>query len=178
MSEITRNPSALKTWRPGEPVDHRFLNQTNRAVESLRHGVNPPKQLSGKGAATGAAMFQLVSVHGDYVLAAEFDGVTAGTLSIPVAKPWLLRRTPFDGESRDGITYTYGGSASREGVDDDTSETETQLVVPSYVVGDVLFAIRTLRGTGVTWSPVAGVTDPVLWLDLNIDARAWAKDSE
>lgn len=59
-----------------------------------------------------------------------------------VAKPWLARRTPFDGQTRDGVTYAYTADDRRIGtigVPPD-EETETQEVVPRYVVGDEIYA--------------------------------------
>lgn len=67
-----------------------------------------------------------------------------------VAKPWLARRTPFDGEERDGVSYVYTADDRRIGTigEPPDEETETQEVVPRFVVGDEIYADKA-DSTGV-----------------------------
>ena len=92
-----------------------------------------------------------------------------------IAKPYLLRRTPFDGLTRNDITYAYDSDTQRVATDAD-DDTETQQVVPSYVAGDVVFAVRDFSGgTGAWTAPTNADPVEVVWQDLNVDGRAWAK---
>jgi len=113
--------------------------------------------------------FRVQSVGNDHITCHTWDGTTEGTVDVKVAKPYLLRRTPFDGETRDGITYTYSSAVEREA--DDGADTEDQVIVDSYIEDDIIYAIRRISGgTDVTVSTV-----DLQWLDLNIDGRYWAK---
>ena len=159
----------LKRWRPGEKtLPARKLNGPIDAINSLVFGARVPQQPKAKGR-HGVYKLTISSVDGDYVICTTPSGAT-----VNVAKPYLLRRTPFDGTTsgRDGITFTYSSDSQREA--DDGTDTETQVVVPSYVSGDTIYAIRyPVGGTDVTTggSPDESVT----YLDINTDGRAWAK---
>jgi len=118
-------------------------------------------------------MFKVVSVEADYLICHSWDGTTEGTTPITVALPYLLRRTPFDFLTRKNITYTYTTNIEREA--DNGDDTETQVIVASYEIGDIIYGSQgVLGGTGVI--DTAG--DSVSWLDLNIDGRYWAMKFE
>jgi len=178
MAEVTgksKTPN-LKRWRSREPVDHRPLNETNRAVEAITRGVRPPKQigLDADGPITiragDVARFRLVSVAGDYLVCEPFDGTEPTGPTVFVAKNYILRRNPFDGKSRNGITYNYTSDVSRTA--SSLGDTEDQVVVDPYVAGDEIWATYApTGGTGVQ----AG-DETVEWLDDNRDGRAWAHE--
>jgi len=153
------------------------MNRAARAINRLRGGVAPPRQLFDtrpKGAVI-IALFKVVSVQADYLVCNPYDGIEAGTDAAYVALPYLLRRSPFDGTMRAGITYTYTSNIQRTA--SDGSDTETQVIVPSYEVGDLIFAVQGVtRGTAAESTDAANITKPLDWLDLNTDGRAWAKD--
>ncbi|MCP4539826.1 MAG: hypothetical protein GY832_22025 [Chloroflexi bacterium] len=106
----------------------------------------------------------------DYLQCTAYDQVNAAAQGdVNVAKPWELRRTPFDTETityanAQSITYTY--SSQRERSATDGTYTETQLVTPDYAEDEIILAIR-----GNT-----GVTDALGWTDLNVAGRQWAKE--
>jgi hypothetical protein len=115
---------------------------------------------------------KIVSVDGDFLVCHTWDGTTEGTDAIKVARPYLLRRTPFDGASRGSISYVYVDdqqrTSSKSGEDD-----ITEYVTPNYLAADVIYAIVNHRGgTGV----VDDGSLAVGWVDLNVDGRAWAQD--
>jgi len=112
----------------------------------------------------------IVSVEDDHLVCHSWDGETAGNTDILVAKPYLLRRTPFDGGERDGVSYDYTSSIQRTATKDAT--TETQVIVPTYVADDVIYAARfTDGGTDVVDDDYQRVS----MIDMNVDGRAWAK---
>ena len=49
----------------------------------------------------------------DTVVGDTFWGLDADSNRYSVAKPYLLRKTPFDGEEHNGISYTYTGNSTR-----------------------------------------------------------------
>lgn len=99
------------------------------------------------------------TLTGRYLYPDGAGGLEAGTVDITVLKPWTLRRTPFDGETVDGIDYTYSSAVEREATDGET--TETQQVTPDYFVGAVIYV-------------VAVNEDQADVIDANVDGRAWA----
>ncbi len=116
----------------------------------------------------GLTRFIVTSVAGDYVICNTWDGTTAGTQDIAVAKPPLLRTSPTN---RDDLDFEYPDDQSRTATDADAN-TESQEVCPKYLADDEIFAL--LKPQGLT-----GVTDAdgkeVRWIDLNLDGRIWVK---
>ena len=156
-------------FRPGmKSIPARWLNAIADLANTNVGNPNPLRPDSSGRHAVYRLLYQ--SMAGDYVVCFAPGETTA----IYVAKPYMLRRVPFDGLTRDGITYTYSTNILREA--DDGAATENQVVVPNYVTGDELYAVRYPRfGTGVVTeggSPVA-----VFYLDMNLDGRAWAKQA-
>lgn len=111
--------------------------------------------------------FQISSIQGDYLEGVLLDnGATVTTTIYNIAKPWLLRQSLA---SRDGVSFTY--TTSQEKTATDSPTVETWVVTPSYVVGDIIYATRVANRMGVDDSG----GDEILWLDVNVDARAWAQ---
>lgn len=161
-------------WRRRQPIEASKLNELRDAVRSLLPFAQPARQVaaSGKEEVSEIAQMQIVGVAGDYLQCRKYSGTSASGPTVSVAKPYLLRKTPFNGASRNGISYSYTSDVSRTA--SLSGETETQVVVPSYVVGDIIYAIKgVVGGVGVTLT--AGT---ISWLDLNVDGRAWAKEAE
>lgn len=103
----------------------------------------------------------VASDQGDYLVCADLF-----QQGLAVAKPYLLRRTPFDGETVNSITYTYYDAATR--LADDGDATETQYITPSYYVGEQLLVIahRTYLETDTGSN--------IVWEDMNTAGKSWA----
>lgn len=116
-------------------------------------------------------MFRVKSItetdEGDYVTCRTWDGTNEGATDIPVAKPYKLRKSPWHNGSAiiDGVnvSYIYSTNVKRT-ASVPSGYSEVQVVVPRYLVNDVIFAAET----------ETGVTD-ASWLDINADGRAWAR---
>jgi hypothetical protein len=91
---------------------------------------------------------------------------------VVVAKPWLIRRSPFDGQVVNGISYTYSGVNRREAWDGEET-TETQLITPNYFNGAVILAVRHDTNVQVT----AGTNVNAEWIEIS-NARSWAETPE
>jgi hypothetical protein len=124
----------------------------------------------------GCFRFKLKSVQADYLTCRTWDGTTEGSTDIYIAKPPKLRHVAS--ESLVGTTWTYTYSAET-GYEDgkrsasDGTNTEKQVVIPVYVIGDEIFASTPDNGTDVTVSATE-----LTYLDLNVDGRAWARKFE
>ena len=166
--QITETP---KRYQRGLPLRAKQLNQLQQGIVRLNGGANPPLQLVGQ--ATGVnkiaiGRFVITSIAEDYLVCREFDGTQQGEVDVYIAKPPLLRNSVV---ARAGITYTYSAVDTRTA--DDGAATEDQVIVPSYTVDDEIYAMRGInRGSGVFSDPNS--TQKIEWLDLNLDARAWA----
>ncbi len=172
MANVETGQGGLLTpWTAGEPLDHRKLNQSVKALQALTKGVRPPSQIvpkAGEAAVVSIQQFKIESIAGDYLVCNPWNGIEATASQFLIAKPPELRRSRV---SWNGLTFTYVDDQSR--VADDGSETEDQVVVPLYVVGDVIYGLKGITGgTGVELEDGSAVD----WLDQNVAGRAWAKD--
>lgn len=112
---------------------------------------------------------KITDVLADYV---EVATVAAGSDTVEgdpfnISKPHALRQSTWAGQTIGSVAYTAVDEQTRTGVG---SETETQLIIPPYFVGDQVFA------TYVPNDPNA--TDAGVLMDVNNAGRAWAKAAE
>lgn len=176
MGEFTNN-APLKLWRVDEPITARHLNEVIMAFNQLLTGNAGPRQLV-RANVPAVRQFKVITEMEDYVTCNAFDGVDSGDLVYNVAKPYLLRRTPFDGETRKSITYTYSSNYQRTA--DDGVDTESQIIVPSYTAGDIIYAVMGIAGSTSVWQDTSSAEpgrNKIFWVDLNVDGRCWAKVS-
>lgn len=151
-----------------------------------------PKIIPGTASGATLTVFEIVTVHDDYLMCAAVASFSATMQPIPVAiapgaeetlytvwKPWALRKTPFDGLTRDGIGYAYDASGPRLATRVSDNAEEWQEVTPSYVArdavtpiaGDVIYA-ATLR----TIPKASGAEEQ--YIDANLSGRCWAVTEE
>jgi len=184
----------IEPWSKGEPITARKLNeaigQGNRLDAQARFGrpamyANVPNAVPIK--------CTVVSVHDDHLIC-RLPNQQNNSADFPVAKPWKLRRTTYDGVTRPWIdgtlrTWTYVDEQSRTQQNVSTGDTEGQVIVERYVwgmtigstdyVGDELTVQRVAGGTGVTYTDSAtGYVVTVDFEDVNRDGRAWSLDNE
>jgi hypothetical protein len=155
---------------------------------------NIPKIIMNASTASGALVaFECVTESGDYLMCARVVLLDASQQPVPAAipegatetlvkvwKPWLLRRTPFDGKTRDGITYEtkpdgYDYEAGEENIRlaDDGTTTEWQTITPSYSLrtgsGETLVAGELIYAVPMVPTATAGE-----YSDVNQAGRCWA----
>ena len=169
--------------RRGDAIKARDWNHVGEHINRQNTGVDPARQLTNAADianAPGFGRFKIKTIEGDYLVCVEWNGQVEGHLdgsgvrvtpSILVARPFLLRTVTT---SHNSVTFSYSSdtqrTASAAGEND-----ETQVIVPAYVEDDEIIAIKGItRGNGA----IGVANKPVLWQDLNIDARAWAKQAE
>lgn len=138
---------------------------------TFRHGAWIIELMGG----SGISQFRIVDFtsYPDSVTAKTWDGATLGAAAIQIAKPFLVRRTPFHGKTVDGKTYIYTSNIKRD-VTLGTGQIERQVIVPAYWSGQTIYAARGIvGGTDATYLK-AGVPTKIEWLELN-DARAFTR---
>lgn len=167
----------LKQWSRRQLPDHRQLNEPVEAINRMTTGIAPPRMKAGQaiGIAAGVtvAAFRLRSVAGDYLICRPW-GDPAGE-AIQIAKPSLLRRTPFHNQTYNYVSYVYTSSVSRTATIN--GDVEEQIVIPPYVWDDRIVATSPILG-GTDVIAHEGTEDEmvVIWEDDNRDARAWAAE--
>jgi len=126
---------------------------------------------SGDGS-TSTGRGTLVTMAGDYLVVRPPGGLTDGSQDIKVAKPYKLRWS-VTGATIDGVSLTYGSwdiTTQRRTATAPGPVTERQVITPRYLGGDPIHYVRTTTG-------VTDAAGDLMRLDLNVDARAWAKVS-
>jgi hypothetical protein len=133
-----------------------------------------PSGGGGTSGGTDIACVQIQSVGQDHYSVKLWDLDTEAVTgdAFNVAKPTKLRGTiTAETINAVAITYDYTGFTTsymqREA--DDGTNSEKQVIVPYILTNDLLW----VANVGVTGVVVSSVD--VAWLDLNIDARAWAR---
>jgi len=158
----------------------RIVEVPNATVERTNRGTKIiPKAIAIKGGSAPAkpTTFILKLVMGDYLVC---DG--GGELDVKIAKNPKLRNSILmeDLPSIDGLihaTYEYTSTEVRVATFHDPGSgltiTETQVIVPRYLLGDQILAMKVTGSTSVDDPDVEGTKIP--WIDLNNDARAWSR---
>ena len=144
--------------------------------------------------------YQIVQELDDYLLCKGYDPqaknpfgqyTPAAHKTVTIAKPPLLQKTPWDGETIEigGTEYTYAYDASEIGLrtvtwtdDDDVEQEETQRIDTGYFVDDTIVALEVSKnqwqdGLEVNeWKVVDGNGAILSWVDLNVSGRKWKVD--
>jgi hypothetical protein len=166
------NDKQVERFRAGaRTISARQLNGLVDGVNRALTGVNTPTQPRpyGKSGGGGAVVLvlTLVTHEDDYLVCQAIDST-----EYLVAKPYELRRTPFDGQTIDGVTYVYSSADERTAYGATSADTETQFITPAYRVGAEIFAVLVQGDTGVDPTPSGA---PITYLEMN-QGRAWAWD--
>ncbi len=184
-------------WNANEPITANRLNEMLRQtqqqiVAGTGIGINKIGDQVvisvlplGMGTESINPFVKVVDVYDDSILVAPFDPASSYTSAYQAKtyKPYALRRSPFDGSTItyiDGtaIAYTYStGSDSyrkRTATNIATSQSITEVITPDYYVGEIL---RIHLGNWGTTDPYSTeIEDRMRYEDMNIGAKAWAKE--
>lgn len=143
----------VKDWQAKKPISAGGFNAVKDTVQAHHRALMSDGIVDASGKYTRRQLpvvtcdqFQLVSETDDYLVCYEFDGDTAGTEEVYIAKPPHLR----------------GDTATR------TVGSEEQSIQPPYTAGDLIYGVLPGRGTSVTDAN----GEDVLWLDIS--PRRWA----
>ena len=164
----------------GYVFDRRSAQRTSRAVQRVESmPTRSPQKREGWRARGSVRVFRIENIHDDYLDCKLYNPITDDALDqiVPVAKPRILQRSAFDGqtisyEGGDSFSYSYSNATERTATNTSNSETETQVVVPEYFVGDLILV--TSAPTGLTSSEGIDIQQN----DINTAARGWVKKAE
>lgn len=127
------------------------------------------------GAGGGAAkQFRFKEMFGDYYRCVTWDGTTEGSTTVDVAKPMYLRQSPFDGQTINGITYTFSTNYTFRWARNSLTPVSTirQIIIPYYVTNDLIYASEISNGAGAVSTEGSLIT----YQDMNVDGRFWVRD--
>lgn len=199
---VTKPFQTLREWDAGKPLSAEHLSEAPRAINKMAEHVFPPRQVKpeGVGAQSSAPIeaFKVFDVSGtslnnaNFILCKRMSSVTGGEGYytgdiIPVARPYLLRAYPYATSQIDRSHVSYSNWQNFYTKRDATVSgptTITEVITPSYWYGiptgrdvDLIMAVYMPNGVpNHTGGVLEFYDDPVLWLDLNVDARAWSKE--
>jgi len=166
-------PYLLQRVREGRVVSAREWNLVTEAINRANTGVNGPSTAVGGLALENAKKpFRQVKIKvilSDHLSCVEFDGTNEGD-PINVAKPYQLRGSLLEHNS---VTFVHDSTTQRTASASGEND-EIQVIVPAYVVDDVIIAFQNIVG-GNSAKDLKG--NSFGWMDLNVDARAWAKQA-
>ena len=161
-----------------------------------------PKIIINQGASTQILAFEAVAEYADYLMCAKvaYLDFEQGVIPVTVAtgeteklfkvwKPWILRRTPFDGVTIGGITYAYDyteyttdytflSTKKRRATKDENGFKEFQEITPSYTLrtgtahGGLIHAIADIKRVSTEGGTAAKVSGE--FIDINADGKCWA----
>jgi hypothetical protein len=117
------------------------------------------------GTALAIEIMTVSSEENDYLIC-----VDSSDQEVYVAKPFTLRRTPYDGVTWGDVSYVYSAANTR--VASAAGETdETQKITPSYEADETIVAVAHDTGVLTSFGEIA-------WEDLNTAGRAWAVEAD
>jgi len=182
MAESARQHSNLiPRVNPGDDIKARDWNHVGDHINRQNTGVRMPRQLPNVADNASEALFarfRIKTIEGNFLICVKWNGFvegipgdqTAVPENILVARPFLLRTITTE---HNGVTFVYSDNVTRTASAAGETD-ETQVIVPAYVVDDEIIAFKgVVRGNGA----IGPANNPILWQDLNIDARAWAKQA-
>ena len=114
----------------------------------------PNAGAGGGGASVG--VYRLKSVQTDYVTCAVWDWSADGA-TVLLAKEWKLRA--LAGETIFGVAHTYTYAAGLDSnnatrTNNDGTSSEAEIVVPPWVVNEIVFGVTANTGVVVSGTPV------------------------
>lgn len=159
---------------PGQPLLASDLNQiVDMIIQRITSGPGIDVRPFGKaivislqtrnGRLPPGRVYEVQSDEGDYLICRKLDanGV-AGSIDVKVLKPWILRRSPFENLTVNGVAYTYSANGTRE-----ADESETQKITQDYFMG-----ARIVVADQDIAEEAGG--DLIVAYDTNDSGRAWA----
>jgi len=119
---------------------------------------------------TTTQQFKIIDINNDFITCFVWDGLLLGTVPFTIVKPYTLRRSPWDGLTRDGISYVYTDFQIRNATNEE--DTVEEKVEPKYLINDVIYASRPIGGD-IADTDLSPLQLSTAWLDDNRDGRQW-----
>jgi hypothetical protein len=121
----------------------------------------------GGGEPAAVERFTLTGVAQEYISATRISDGAA----VNIAKPYKLRASNTSA-SIEGVTVTYTSQGPQARKAQTLVDSEIQIIIPRYLGGDIIYAVKVEGNSGVT-APGGAALE---YIDLNVDGRAWARE--
>jgi len=183
---ITTVNKLIDNDKASTPIDTKDVTW-DRQPNGFKANISfPSSKLSG----SALTVYMVHAVKDDHLICYPITDNGDGTFSpdtnpdnvVYIAKPFELRKTGWDGQTINGITYTFpdaNDSTKRHAVQG--AQSEDQRIVPYYVEDFSLIYAQTVSGpldlfsmTVETDPGPPPVTEPIILIDTNNGGRAWA----
>lgn len=193
----------MEDWEVGQPLEARKLQQPVDILKRIG-SISPGNQDNTQKKPFEIRRFEVVRLEEDIIIctsniAADKDENedTLTPAEIPVAMPYLMRKTPFETSGRNNGQFTFTYTFTEDDPDSTTTppaqitrfdkrtstdtenddDEEIQVIVGSYLEGDIIFACTgIIRETGLFIDDAEEF--PLVWQDMNFDGRFWALSEE
>ena len=173
-------PFIIRPVRRGQPISGAHLSKLSEGINRMNAGCAPPRQIFPQASPSqvgGNQKLYVISVQANYLTCNTKSDGSGDTYY--VAKPTRLRSTDTAARAVAGNTYTVTKSAFTTGVTSGDAQTCTATrssdsgtytleVVEPYLAGDEICALPFTTGI------VDDSSNPINFLDANVDARHWA----
>lgn len=178
-----QNIDGLRPWHKGDELAAKHLDETRQVLS--KQGVLAPgsQVLNPRIPQMSCQLFRILGVEDDYLTCYVADSNGTSEEIVHVAMPYILQQTHYATRDADrkGLSYVYDDPIAaepntvRRTATNEDDEEEIQVIVPSYEVDDIIIGFTGISG-GTNVADADGT--PVIWMDLNIDGRMWAKDAD
>jgi len=177
------NTRKMDLFNRGDKLTAEKLNDPRKILNGLAGPAPGSQFIRNQPSNYVVRQFKVIEEHGDFLHCVTWDTIEEGTDIISVAKPYLIRRTPFDSLLDANallrqvspiltLKYEYSEDNIREAIDVlEEDITEEQIVVPKYVDGDLIYASLGILGGVDVINDDGNIVE---WLDTNVDGRFWA----
>jgi len=183
----------MQRWKKGDTITADRLDKMTALTNSTRDAVGQMANSSLRSPNSVPFPVTVVTVFDDYLTCRPLN-IEGADNDIYVAKPWDLRKTPFDTETmpnQDGtlMSFAYSTTSTQARTVTDTTDdsTEDQVIVPAYVekqtiseivyLGSQITVQRVAFGPGVSFTGSGNFDVEVEFEDMNRAGRAWAEDN-
>jgi hypothetical protein len=125
--------------------------------------------------ASSSEVMELVRVEGDYLVCKRIDGTGRGIgEEVKVAKPYLLRKSTFDGKTIGNVIfYAYSSDGTFRMVRSAQPQmtfTQSERIDPPYIIVGLK---NYVVGAAVSHTGLVVGEAEVQYIDLNIEPREW-----
>ena len=152
MNRLVKAVNALLKLTVARGASDKFtVSDSNSVLQIQEDAAN-----AGAGGGASVGVYRLQSVQSDYVTCTAWDWSADGT-TVLLAKEWKLRA--LAGETIFGVPHTYTYAAGLDSnnatrTNNDGTSSEAEIVVPPWVVNEIVFGVTANTGVTVSGTPV------------------------
>lgn len=115
----------------------------------------------------------ITAINNDYLtISYQPDGLDEAE-DVLIAKPFMLRKTPFDGQTVNSITYAYDEDDENKRIATEDGEDREEYLRPAYYVGEEITIARIPQE--ITVENDSGAEIELRYVDANTSGKSWVE---